>query len=140
MNEFKMRVIKYVMEHYSTNKEDFTQTKKSLDDYWRKIDGLFEEGIILIKRLLGEYVNSNVVLLYLIENNRYMKETLGESAKHILSNIFGNDNLDSAYLQAGRYCVESGWHDRAKKILGEALKINPKNSDVKKILHKVPSF
>ena len=43
------RELVYVMEHYATDSEDYTQSKFSFDLYWSKIHYLFEEGVDLIK-------------------------------------------------------------------------------------------
>ena len=130
------RELKYVMEHYSTNSEDYALSKTSLDSYMLKISQLFIDGIELIKRLLFDYRNNVVLLSFLLENDRYVKESLGEGVVPLLSRIFGREGIDGAYVRVGQYCHESGWIDRARRCFGEALKINPENAEARAFLKK----
>ena len=52
----------------------------------------------------------------------------------MLEIIEGKNNLDNAYLKVGEYCLESGWKERAKKSLGEAVRINPDNYKARELL------
>ncbi len=131
------REVKYVMEHYATESEDYSESKAALDNYLRRIRGLFEEGILLIKKLLVEYANNVVVLSYLLENDHYLEETLGEDIQKLCQQIVGADQVDAAYIRVGRYCIESGWRDRARKILSDAIKLNPHNKEARRLLVQV---
>jgi len=130
------RELKYVMEHYSTDSDDYALSRESLDSYLQKIRQLFNDGIDLIKKLLFDYCNNVIVLSYLLENDRYVEECLNESTNQLLARMFGKDAVDDAYVRVGQYCLESGWQDRARRSFGEALKINPKNAEAKKYLSK----
>ncbi|NIA30639.1 MAG: hypothetical protein GWP06_12100 [Actinobacteria bacterium] len=128
------RELKYVMEYYATDSKDYKHTKDSLDTYWIRIRELFDDGIEMIKHLLVEYSKNIIVLDFLLEKERYVTEALGESLDTLLQRIEGKEQFDDAYVRVGKYCLESGWRDRAKKYLGEALKINPKNVEAGKLL------
>ena len=128
------REVKYVMEHYGSDSEDYSESKAALDNYLRRIRTLFEEGILLIKKLLVEYANNVVVLSYLLENDHYLEETLGEDIQQLCQQIVGVNQVDAAYIRVGMYCIESGWRDRARKILSDAIKLNPHNKEARKLL------
>jgi len=128
------REVKYVMEHYASYSEDYTESNASLDSYLRRIRALFDDGILLIKKLLVDYANNVVVLSYLLENDHYLEETLGEDIQELCKQIVGADQLDSAYIRGGLYCLESGWRDRARKILSDAIKLNPHNKEARQLL------
>lgn len=126
-----LRELQYLREYYLTDREDITQTMTSMQTYWAKIRYLFEEGIILIKRLLSGYAANVLVLLYLMENSHYIKDSLNESIDQLLRRITGEEKLGQTFLKVADYCVASGWHDRARKILGEGIKLDPNDLDLK---------
>ena len=132
------RELKYLMEHYSTDSEDYTDSRTSLNTYWTRMRLVFEDGVTLIKRLLVAYSSNVIVLSYLIENDRYVRKSLGESVSQLLKMITGDSGIDSAYIRVGVYFRESGWNERARKSLGEALKLNPKNSEARALLKTIP--
>lgn len=129
-----VRELEYVKEHYSVDSEDFYESEESFKVYWRKMSNLFDEGIELIKLMLKNCKDNVIVLSYLVENERYVKESFGENVKKLLARIFGEKKIDAAYLYVAEYFIESGWKDRAKKVLSEALKINPNNKEAGRLL------
>ena len=127
------RELKYVMEHYAVDSDDYAETKSSYDTYWLKVRSLFSDGIDMLKKLLSQCSDNKVILCYLIQNDRYIYDTLGESVHDILMQRMSVDHIDSTYVEVGKYCIESGWNEVAKKIVGEALKINPVNTEAKEL-------
>jgi len=128
------RELEYVREHYSVDSEDFFETQESFEVYWSKIRALFEHGIELIKLLIKDQKDNVILLSYLIENDRYIKDNFSEDVNLLLARIFEPDRVDAAYLYVGEYFIESGWKDRAKKVLTDAIEINPKNKEAKRLL------
>jgi hypothetical protein len=132
------RELKYVLDHYLHNSKDYRDTKSSLDSYWERMRELFASGKKLAKTVLEENSNNMEVLSYIVENDRYVEEAIGENINFLLESIEGKNKTDNAYLRVGEYCLESGWTERARKSLGEALRINPNNYKAKKLLkHKI---
>lgn len=131
------REVKYVLEHYTIDSADYIASKASLDTYMLKMRTLYNEGIRIIKELIREYGDNIVLIYYLIQNNCYVKSILGEPVKDILSRIGSKESLDKIYVRTAKYCLESGWESSAKKIASEALSINPKNQEAKKILTQI---
>lgn len=130
------REVKYVMEIYSVQHEDYAQSKDSLEIYCKKMRILFFDGTDIIKRLLVEYTDNIIVLSYLLENSRYVREALGENVKSILKRILIDPKIERAYIRVAEFLIESGWAERARRMLGEAVKINPNNEKAKKLLLK----
>lgn len=128
------RELKYVLDHYLHNSKDYRDTKASLDVYWGRMNELFFIGTKLAKTVLEENSDSIEVLSYIVENDKYIEEAVGENVDSLLERIEGEKGLDNAYLRVGEYCIESGWTERARKSLGEAVRINPDNYKAKELL------
>ncbi len=128
------RELKYMMEFYTTDSDDYLQIKSLLSNYVEKMETLFEDGIELVKHLLKDYKENLVVILYLVENEKYVMSALGENLKSLLERIEGNKNIDKKLVKVGKYCLQSGWPDRAYSIFSKALSFNNKNSEAQKYL------
>ena len=131
------RELHYVMEHYAVDSEDFQESFESFEAYWQRILSLFKDGIDLIKLMLKGYSNNIVIMSYLIENDHYVQESFGEKTMTLLERIFGKDKLDQTYVYVGEYCIKSGWEDRARKVLGDALKLNPHNEQANRLMDAI---
>ncbi|MBN1540981.1 hypothetical protein JW992_02465 [candidate division KSB1 bacterium] len=130
------RELKYVMEHYATESQDYSETKSSYDSYWEKVEAFFADGLELLKTILAEYGDIDSILWYLLINERHLSKSLGEKITDVLKKS-KYPELDTAYLQAGEYCLKSGWRDRAEKLLHEALAYNSNNEQAKNLLQKL---
>ncbi len=128
------RELKYVLEHYTVDSADYLASKTSLDTYMDKMRALYKDGISIIKELIREYGDNIVLIYYLIKNDRYVKSILGESVEDLLARIESKESVDKIYMRTAKYCLESGWEDVAKKIVSEALRLNPKNQEAKKMM------
>ena len=128
------RELKYMHEYYKTDSDDYVQIKNLLENYVEKMDRLFVDGIELVKRLLKDYKDNLVVLLYLVENEKYVMSALGESLESLLERNEGNKNIDKKLVRLGKYCLQSGWPDRAYSIFRRALVFNKMNREAQKYL------
>ncbi len=128
------RELVYVMEHYNILSDDYQENQKFLHTYILKMYQLFHDGSELIRELLVDYVDNIVVLSYILENDQYVKKGLGQSVQDLLGEILGKEKIDSAYLKVADYFLDSGWPDRAKRMLGLTLKYNPDNKRAKELL------
>jgi len=128
------REIKYMLEFYKTDTEDYAQLKVLLDNYVEKMRVLFSEGIRQIKLLLRDYKNNLVVMLYLVENEKYVTTATEQSLAGLLKEIEGNNEIDKKLIQIGKYCIQSGWPERAYTIFSKAIEYNPNNSEAKKYM------
>ncbi len=130
------REIKYVMQQYATDSEDYGELQLSFNSYWGKLKNLFNEGTEILRTLLIDYSTNDIVLSYLFENDDYIQDTLGVDIKRLLQDS-AQRSLDDAYVRAGKYCLKSGWSDRARRLLSEALRVNCENEQAKILSHQL---
>lgn len=133
------RELKYLIEHYHTDNQDVSDSQESLDLYWQRIGDLFEKGTQVLQILLGEYCTNLVVLIYLMQNADYIRDSIGESVDQILARCPGMKNGASAYMHAGLYCMESGWTTLASQLLNDGLKLYPQDHKIIDLIGYVES-
>ena len=128
------RELKYMLEYYETEaEEDYLEVKKSLDDYMQRLLALFDKGISIIQPFLRSFQEDVIVLSFFLENSRYVESVLGVELESLLKE-FGDGAVHSAYIKVSRYFIDSGWLDRAKKVLYDALKLDPGNEEIRDML------
>jgi len=132
-----VRELEYVMEHYTEDDEELITAENDFDIHWLRMKVLFNNGIEIIKRMLEQYKDNLVVISYLLENDRYVEEVLKENLQDLLSRLYGEDNYQHAYIDVGNYCIKSGWNDKAKKILSDALSLDPENDCARQLMKTV---
>ena len=129
-----VRELEYVSEHYAENLEGHSETQISFDLYWKQMKVLFNEGIGLIKKMLENYRDNILIVTFLVENSRYVEDIFGEPVENILKSVYKDEKISDAYLDVANFCIESGWNDRAKRVLGDAIRNDPENSKIKELL------
>jgi hypothetical protein len=108
------RELAYMLEYYETESDvDYYKVKGSLDDYVEHLKILFDKGASLIKPFLRNFQDDVVVLSYFLENERYVESVLDAKIK----DLFKGRMEKKIYLKVSEYFLESGWQDRAKKML-----------------------
>ncbi len=129
------RELKYMLEYYETDaEEDYYDVKVSLDDYIARMTMLFKKGINLVEPLLENFINDAVVIAYFIEHERYVRSVLGETGVKIFQRIEQAHQSNRIFTKVAEYCVESGWTDRAKKVLYHALQVYPEDTQARDML------
>lgn len=129
------RELKYMLEYYETDaEEDYFDAKVLLDDYIERLANLFAKGISLIKPLLVNFIDDAVVMSYFIEHERYVRSVLGEDGVSIFDQIEQVHASNELYTKVAHYFIESGWMDRAKKVLYHALQAYPNDEQVRDLL------
>jgi len=123
----------YILEHYADESADRTLTRADLDVYMGKMRNLFNQGLEIISGLLRDYRDNEVLLYYMITNEHCIRFVFGAELDALLARMHGNE-IDRAYLLAGKFCLDSGWEESGRKCLLEALRVNPKNREVKNLL------
>jgi len=129
--------LKYVMEHYEEASEEYVETLQSYEQYTERIGDLFRKGTELLRDLLVNHAENVQVLTFFVENGHYVEEAFNESIESLLRRALGNSEVDSAYVRVAKYFIESGWQDRARRWLLEAIRINPNNNEAKGMLERV---
>lgn len=131
------RELKYMLEYYETDiDEEYYDLKHSLDDNIHRLVLLIEKGVSLIPAFLANYSDDVVVLSYLLEHKRYVKSVMGMDVETILSQHKKSVPLQNYYIKVAQYFLKSGWNERAKKVLYEALKKEPKNKAIRELLEQ----
>ncbi|MFQ5751060.1 MAG: tetratricopeptide repeat protein [bacterium] len=128
------RELKYVMEHYVEESETFQKTKDNLQYHLDKIDSLFDEGVEILKSMIGRYNDNILLLTFLLEDPTRTKKHFGEDAVEILERFVNGEGLDEVYYSVGQFYAKNGWKEKAKTMLKETLKRNPNHENAQKQL------
>ncbi len=125
------RELEYMLEFYETeNEPDYEDIKTSLDDNIERLKILFERGLDLVKGFLGNFQNDAVVLSFLLENSRYVEAIMGESVPKLFRQLGHNGSNVRIYTIVASYFKDSGWDEKAKKILLDALAVEPQSKEL----------
>jgi hypothetical protein len=133
------RELKYVMDHYTIDSTDYVNSNISLGSYFEKIQSFFISGADIIKELFRDYSDNEPLLHFVLENERYVQDFLNEKVSDLLKTVFGETHLARPYVQVGKYCLDSGWNDRAKKVLMEAVRLDSEDVDARTLLAQAKS-
>ena len=133
------RELKYMLEVYKTDSEDYINNKELLDSYVVNMRNLFKTGIEKAKAVLQDNDKNQAVILYMIESERYVTNAFGEPLGELMAQILGKDKVDDMFVQMGKLCLQSGWPERAFKIFTRALEENPDNVRAKEYLDPATS-
>jgi hypothetical protein len=129
------RELKYMLEYYETDAEDdYFDVKSSLDDYIERLAKMFSKGISMVQPLLVNFIDDAVVMSYFLEHERYVRSVLGETGDNIFNEIEKAHASNDLYSKVALYFIESGWIDRAKKVLYHALQVYPNDERVRNLL------
>ncbi|HEX9654187.1 MAG TPA: hypothetical protein VGA99_10790 [bacterium] len=131
------RELKYLMDHYVEDIEAFQRNNENLQYNLNRIDELFIRGIEIIKSLLGRYKNNILLLTYLLEDPARIKKHLGQDVIDLLDKFVDGRGLDEVYYSVGKYYSENGWTDKARKMLKEAVRRNPRHPHASAALTKL---
>lgn len=128
------RELQYMLEYYESEADlDYMEIKNSLDDYVERLKRLFEKGISLLPSFLSNFQNDVVILSYFYENQQAVEEAIGDRLDRLFINVDGIAS-DDHQVDVAAYFWESGWPERAKNILSQALEVNPSNERARKML------
>ena len=129
------RELKYMLEYYGADEyEDYHELKASLDDYMERISHLFAKGVSLLPRFLRNFQHDVIVLSFFLEHSRETEAMLGFGLDRIFESFNGNGT--SPYVKVARYFIDSGWIERAKKVLSDGLQKDPTNSEIAEVLRQ----
>lgn len=118
------RELKYVMEHYVEESETFQRNKENLDINLHKIDGLFDEGIEIVKSFILHNSDNILLLTLLLDDTENTKKHFGQNAVQIIEQFGNGKGLADIYYQVGKYYLTCGRKEHARKMFKSALKKN----------------
>ena len=133
------RELKYMVEFYQTDSEDYNQIKTSLADYIEKIHFFFESGKEAMLPFLKKFKDDVIVLSYLLENEHYVKTTLEIDIEQLLEFFDPQQGIENYYLKVIDFFLESGWMPRAKKLIKSAYDMNPGNERTEQLVKQYMS-
>lgn len=131
------RELKYLMEHYFEESEAFKRNQEELQSHLRKIDALFDDGIEILKSLIGKYKDNILLLTLLLEDPSKTKKHFGQNLVEIIAQFVDGKGLDEVYYSVGKFYAQNGWKDKALEMLNEALKRNPNHKNAQQSLSKL---
>lgn len=113
------RELKYVLEHYPARTEDYDETLASLEYHLQRIEELFEEGLEIIREMIANYRDNAVLLMFFVENRERIEEIFGLPLAEFLKPMVNGSTEHEAAFRVAEYYLESGWLERAKRLLAE---------------------
>ena len=131
------RELRYLLDYYEKNSEDYQDTKKSFQINITKITRLFEKGLDLLMYVLKDYQNNINLVSYLIDNKKELKLITDKKYDEILKIFSSNNRTEDVYFKVVEYYLKSGWNDRAIVVLKEFLKMKPKHDQAVGILKNI---
>ena len=125
--------IEEILEEYFTV---IDKSSKNLEAEMESIQYLFVKAAERLRELLLNHAHNGLLVRFLLENKRLVDKTLGKnSTKEILASLHPQQP-EKIYFIAGMSRLKGGWFKDAVKYFKKALKINPKDTEVKKWLQE----
>lgn len=121
------RELKYVLDYYEEDSDSYQETKASLERNLDRINSLFEQGLQLLLQILGNYQNNIQLITYFLEHREQCEAIFKRKIEELLQMLSRGRSIEDVYIDAIHYYQNSGWNDRANKMLRQLLKINPKH-------------
>ncbi len=129
------RELKYLLEHYVEQNQTYTKNKESLHKQLGIINALFDDGIVILKDLISQNSANMLLLTLLLDDPEMTKRNFGKRAIPLIEQ-FGN-GLADIYYTVGRYYLERGWRDQAKRMLKNAVRKDGKHRRARVLLRKI---
>jgi len=95
--------------------------------YLQDLDRLFNVGLDILTNLIRLHRDNVLLLSYLIDDSHDAACAYGLEGDHLLSIFLDGAPLSERYEKVARYYLDSGWPDRAQKILEKLLQLDPEN-------------
>lgn len=131
------RELKYMMDYYEEETENYEEAKGSLVTNLKKIDILFDQGIEIILQLLEDYHDNILLLTYFMENIELLKSVANIKPEKIISTFISDKKIEDIYIAAGKYYLESGWQDKSRTLLKEFIRNIPDKKEALAILKNI---
>jgi len=131
------RELKYVLDYYEEDSEGYLETRDSLERNLDRINLLFDQGVDLMIKMLENYQNNIQLITYFLENKEKCESVLKKKSEALLSILSRGRDIEDVYLDAVHYYQNSGWSDRAERVLRELLRINPSHEKAAVMLQAI---
>ncbi len=131
------REMKFIYQHYNDAAAPRQEIGKDLEMSLEKVERLFTEGVDILIDFAREHSNNVMLLAFLIQNASRMNKAIGIRGPELIRLVIGRKNLEGTYFLAGKYFLESGWYEDARRMFTKVLRKNPKNADALALLNEV---
>jgi hypothetical protein len=121
------RELKYLIEHYEEKDDDSSLRWKELHSYLEEMSRLFTVGLEILSDFIRLHRDSVILMSYLIEDCAGASSEVRPGGEPLLTRFVEPDELAEVHERVARYYLESGWTDRAVKILQRLLEIDSAN-------------
>ena len=123
------REMKFIHQHYNDAAAPRQEIGKDLEMSLEKVERLFTEGVDILIDFARVHSNNVMLQAFLIQNATRMNKAIGIRGPELIRLVIGRKNLEGTYFLAGKYFLESGWYDDARRMFTKVLRKNPKNAD-----------
>ena len=131
------REFKYVLDYYEEDSSGYQETKASLQRNLFRIAALFDHGINILLSMLKSHINNVYLIIYCLENQQFCSEQFKMNIELLLKILTDEHRMEKTYLLAAKYCMDSGWYDKAKSMCEKSLQLNPQNKEAKTIIESI---
>ena len=130
------REIKYLLDNYNRLSRKYPESADELVLNLGSIFKILSENKTALIRYLKFHSNNITLLAFLLSNTARMKRCVNIQGMELIRRIITVDKLQSMYIEASKYLIESGQFQEARKILRKTKTGGLKNSAVKILLEK----
>lgn len=131
------RELRYILEHYAHNKENWEAHFQALQTNLQLIDEVFEKGLALVLEFMRSHSDNTLLLAFFIEHDKKIAKCVRLDAKKVLHELITKVDLPQAYFNVAQYYYDSGWPDRALKAVQRCLAEDARHAGARELLQRV---
>lgn len=131
------RELRYILEHYAHNKENWEAHFQSLQTNLQLIDEVFEKGLALVLEFMRSHSDNTLLLAFFIEHDKKIAKCVRLDAKKVLHELITKVELSQAYFKVAQYYYDSGWPERALKAARRCLAEDAKHAEARELVQRV---
>jgi hypothetical protein len=115
------------------------RAKENVPGEIENISALFNKALYHLHEIIPAARDNMLILLLLLEEEKTAARVFGrESYRSLLKRMFP-EGTHAAWLAAGRYYLEGGWHHHARPFIERCLESRPDNACARDLLAAVTS-
>ena len=98
---------------------------------------LFSEATVVLRHVLVENSDNPLLVRALLDNEATLDAVYGPKAVEKLLREMYDGRPAAGYVLAATDMLEGGWFDKARELCQRALRLDPKNKHIARLLNKV---
>ncbi|OQX83280.1 hypothetical protein B6D60_10715, partial [candidate division KSB1 bacterium 4484_87] len=131
------RELRYIIDHYSVNTDEYKEAKVSLDTNLYKLDLMFQRGMEIILEILHKYRSNMLLQIYFLEHRTMLRKLFKKNYPKITDILTQDSSLTDIYVECARYYMRNGWYKQAKAILKSISRNAPQNKEFINLLAEI---